>query len=286
MRVTTGRRFEGPTTEPVDAPALTSTDAAIRFADARAPERATLVELDGFDGPLGLLLSLIEARRLDVLTVPLGALAGAYLEALADLPGDRLGHVSAFVAVASQLILIKSRALLPRRWEAVGPGLGTDEVDPEAELRARLLLYRAHRDAGRRLAESAAGRGMFRREPEIAAAAGRAGARPGPLPPMDPARLRIALEKATRIVPPPPPPPEIVARTVTIEERMAVVRAAIGGADRIVLQELLTGVRDRVVKAVTFLALLELVKRREVSVEQDEPWGPIIARPLRAEGAS
>ena len=111
-------------------PALTSTDASIRFADARAPERATLVELDGFDGPLALLLSLIEARRLDVLTVPLGALAGAYLEALATLPGDRLVHVSAFVAVASQLILIKSRALLPRRWEAVGPGLGVMRPTP------------------------------------------------------------------------------------------------------------------------------------------------------------
>ena len=221
-----------------------------------------------------------------MLTVPLGALAGAYLEALAALPGDRLVHISAFVAVASQLILIKSRALLPRRWEAVGPGLPGDEPDPEAELRARLLLYRAHRDAGRRLAEFAAGRGMFRREPEIAAAAGRAGARPGPLPPMDPARLRTALEKATRIVPPPPPPPEIVARTVTIEERMAVVRAALRGADRLVLQELLTGVRDRVVKAVTFLALLELVKRREVTVEQDEPFGPIVTRRVLPDGAA
>ena len=127
---------------------------------------------------------------------------------------------------------------------------------------------------------------MFRREPEIAAAAGRAGARPGPLPPMDPARLRLALERATRVVPPPPPPPEIVARTVTIEERMAVVRAAIRGADRIVLQELLSDVRDRVVKAVTFLALLELAKRRELTVEQDEPWGPIVVRPVRPEGTA
>ena len=44
------------------------------------------------------------------------------------------------------------------------------------------------------------------------------------------------------------------------------------------LQELLRGVRDRVVVAVTFLALLELVKRREIVVEQAEPWGPIVAR--------
>jgi segregation and condensation protein A len=67
-----------------------------------------------FEGPLALLLSLIEARQLDVLTVPLGALADAYLDALGRLDADRLGNISAFVAVASQLILIKSRAMLPR----------------------------------------------------------------------------------------------------------------------------------------------------------------------------
>ena len=50
------------------------------------------------------------------------------------------------------------------------------------------------------------------------------------------------------------------------------------GAPAVVLQELLVGVRDRVVVAVTFLALLELMKRREIVVEQAEPWGPIVAR--------
>ncbi len=74
-----------------------------------------------FDGPLGLLLSLIEARQLDVLTVPLGALAEAYLDALGRLDADRLGNVSSFVAIASQLILIKSRAMLPRRPDADRP---------------------------------------------------------------------------------------------------------------------------------------------------------------------
>ena len=51
------------------------------------------------------------------------------------------------------------------------------------------------------------------------------------------------------------------------------------------LQDLLAGVRDRVVAAVTFLALLELVKRREVTVEQDRPWGPILVRSVARAGA-
>ena len=49
------------------------------------------------------------------------------------------------------------------------------------------------------------------------------------------------------------------------------------------LQDLLRGVRDRVVIAITFLALLELMKRREIVVQQDEPWGPIMARRTTAE---
>jgi segregation and condensation protein A len=259
---------------------------AVRFGEGgRRPEATTTVRMEAFDGPLALLLALIEARQLDVTTVPLGALADAYLDALATLETDRLGNVSSFVAVASQLILIKSRAILPRREEpAAGPGILDDEPDPEAELRARLLLYRAHRDAGRRLQDDAVDRiGLFRREPGAAAATAIAAARPPDLPPLDVAILAEALAGMARLVPPPPPPPETVPRTVTLTERAELIRAALRGADVVVLQDLLAGVRDRVVVAVTFLAMLELMKRREIVVSQDAPWGPIVARAATAE---
>jgi segregation and condensation protein A len=252
---------------------------AVHFGDGRRPETATQVQVAEFDGPLALLLSLIEARQLDVLTVPLGALADAYLDALANLTVDRLGHVSSFVAVASQLILIKSRAMLPRQALLNPVGLIDDGADPEAELRARLIVYRAHRDAGLRLAEGAARRiGLFRREPRIALAAGLAGARPADAPPLDPGLLLASLGRLAVITPPPEPPPEVLARPITLAERAAIIRAALRSAPAIVLQELLRGVRDRAVIAVTFLAMLELMKRREIVVEQLEPWGPIVAR--------
>jgi len=252
---------------------------AVRFGDGRRPESALQVQVAEFDGPLALLLSLIEARQMDVLTVPLGGLAEAYLDALATLDADRLGNVSAFVAVASQLILIKSRAMLPRRPAADPAAIVDEGVDPEAELRARLLLYRAHRDAGLRLAEEAIRRiGLFRREPGVAHAAAVAGARPGDGPTLDPARLARALLRLAAIAPPPDLPPEVIARTITITERAAIIRAALREAPTFVLQELLAGVRDRVVIAITFLAMLELMKRREIVVEQAVPWGPIVAR--------
>jgi segregation and condensation protein A len=259
----------------------------IRFGDGRRPEAATHVSLDGFEGPLGLLLSVIEARQLDVLTVRLGDLAEAYLEALATLEADRIGNVSAFVSIASQLILIKSRALLPRRAVDLAVVPEDEGVDPEAELRARLLLYRAHRDAGRRLADDAQARmGLFRREPGAAHAAGIAAARATDTTPLDPALLVRALDGLARIAPLPELPPEVVARTITLAERAAIIRDALRNAPAIVLQELLAGVRDRVVITVTFLAMLELMKRREITVEQAEPWGPIVARLSTGERAA
>ncbi|MEX1172699.1 MAG: segregation/condensation protein A [Chloroflexota bacterium] len=271
---------------PVMAPAPSPTPGppAVRFGEGRRPETATHVQVAEFDGPLALLLSLIEARQLDILTVPLGGLADAYLDALATLEADRLGNVSSFVAVASQLILIKSRAMLPRRPVA-GPTTLVDEgPDPEAELRARLILYRAYRDAGVRMADEAMARtGLFRREAAAARASGLAGARPTEAPPLDPLRLVRSLDHLAAIAPPPELPPETIARTITLTERAAIIRSALRDAPSIVLQDILSGVRDRVVIAITFLAMLELMKRREIVVEQAAPWGPIVARATTAE---
>jgi len=259
-----------------------STAVEIRIADGRRPEESTHVRLESFDGPLALLLALIEQRQLDVLTVRLGDLAGAYLDALGRIERGRLGLLSAFVAVCAQLILIKSRALLPRPQEQpTGDGAGA-EPDPEEELRRRLVEYRMFRDAGRQLGEKLdGGTWLFHRELTVALAAGRANARPEDEPVLDPQTLADVLLASVRLVPPAPPPAEVVARTITLDERAAVIRSALRRAPRVVLQELLRDVTDRVVVAVTFLALLELAKGREVSIEQSEPWGPISVTPLR-----
>ena len=256
---------------------------SVAFAESPRPEGATVVRVAEFDGPLGLLLALIEQRRLDVLTVPLGALAEAYLDALATLEADRLGNIATFVAVAGQLIVIKSRALLPRPPRP--PDAPSDEADPEEDLRRRLLVFRAYRDAARALAERAESGGrLFRREPATASAAGAAGARPAPAPPLDAAILGAALDGLFRIAPPEPVPSAVMGRTTTLADRAAIIRSALRDAPMIVLQDLLAGARDRVVVAVTFLALLELVKRREVTAEQAEPWGPIVVRRRPKEG--
>jgi segregation and condensation protein A len=257
----------------------------IRIEPGRGREWATHVSMAEWEGPLGLLLALIEGRRLDVLTVPLAGLAEAYLEALATIEHDRMGSISTFIAVAGQLILIKSRAMLPRPPATPDAAFEDEGVDPEAELRGRLLLYRAFRDAGAGLQVGATERvGLFRREPSAAQASGLAAAASAPsTAPIDPAILVRALDGLVQVLPEPEPPPEIVPRSVTLAQRASIIRLALRGAPSVVLQDLLRGVHDRVVVAVTFLAMLELMKRREVVVEQAEPFGPITARQTTAD---
>jgi segregation and condensation protein A len=167
---------------------------------------------------------------------------------------------------------------LPRPTDDASATDDEQAADPEEELRARLLLYRRYRDAGARLAMRLAAGSLYRREPWVALAAGHAGARPADGPPLDARLLAAALAGNLRIAVPPAPRAEVIAPTVTLEERAAAIRQALRGAPVMVLQDLLSDVRERVVWAVTFLALLELVKARELVVEQGQPWGPIRVR--------
>src|SRR4051812_3011029 len=209
---------------------------SVRIERGPREEWTTQVRIAEWEGPVGLLLSLIEARKLDVLTVPLGGLAEAYLEALATVEHDRMTSISAFVAIAGQLILIKSRAILPRPPALEASVTDDDEADPEAELRTRLLLYRAYRDAGAALQSLAIERlGLFHREPAAAAAAGLAGAATGPAAPPLPVSILVrALDGLVEILPEPAPPPEILPRTITLSQRAAIIRLALDGAPTVV----------------------------------------------------
>ena len=202
--------------------------------------------------------------------MPLGELAGSYLEAIATMEDDQLPHISAFITVASQLILIKSRALLPREPQ---PAASADEgTDPEEALRLRLIEYKRYRDAAASLAALA---GVRTRRCSIASpriALG-VGAVPAPWR-RRPARwTRAALPRALGALGPGGPAARrsrrrSMPRTVTLAGPRRVIREALRSAPALVLQDLLAGVTDRVVVAVTFLAMLELVKGRELIVEQ------------------
>lgn len=220
-----------------------------------------------FEGPLALLLHLIESRQLDILTVPLAEVADAYVEHLARHPVD-VANLSDFVAIAAQLIFLKSKRMLPAEPLPPVPD-GADEPDEE-ELRRRILDYRALRDAAVALGERDGASPVMRREPR------ESDLPDAPVEPLPPTVLATALEALAAIPEPVPPPPDIVAREITIGQQIEVLRRALGNGGRIVLQSILARCRTRTEAAVTFLATLELVRRRQVTAQQDDIFGPIL----------
>jgi segregation and condensation protein A len=233
------------------------------------------VALPTFEGPLQLLLHLIESRQLDVLTVPLAEVADAYVEHLAHHPVDA-AHLSEFVAIAAQLIFIKSKRMLPSEPLPPLPD-GADEID-EDELRRRLLEYRAIRDASVSLGERDGTAPLVRREPR------ESDLPEAPTEPMPIGVLVSALERLAAIPEPVAPPPEIVAREITIGQQIAVLREALSRSGRIVLQSILARCRSRTEAAVTFLATLELVRRRQVTARQDDLFGDITVESVPESG--
>jgi segregation and condensation protein A len=193
--------------------------------------------------------------------------ADAYVSYLATHPVDA-ANLAQFVATASQLILIKSRRMLPAEpTDALA--VGAEDVDEE-ELRSRLVAYRAIRDAARELAARDLVAPMWRREPRDADLP------EAPLPRLAPAILATALADLASVAEPEPEPPEIVPRVVTVTQQIAVLRAALGREGNVVLQAILAAGSSRTERVVTLMAALELVRRRELRAKQTSLFGPIV----------
>lgn len=238
------------------------------------PDEFTLA-LPVFEGPLQLLLHLIESRQLDILTVPLSDVADAYVEHLARHPVDA-ANLSEFVSIAAQLIFLKSRRMLPAEPLPPMPD-GADEPDEE-ELRRRIIEYRSLRDASVQLGARDGVAPVMRREPREADL---------PEVPSEPISIGLlvgALEALAAIPEPVAPPPAVVPREITIGQQIAVLRHALAGGGRILLHTILARCRSRTEAAVTFLATLELVRRRQVRAEQHDMFGPIVIESMPEPG--
>ncbi len=173
------------------------------------------IAIQGFEGPIELLLHLLDEGKLEVTSVSLAAVTDQYLDAVRVIPAcsERLDFLAEFLVLGAQLLLMKSRSLLPR--EAARELI--EEVLDEATIEMRLREYRRFRQAATQLHErQAAGARSFSRlgPPPLPALA----------PPPDleravPEQLAAALTRllASRI--PEPQQPEALPR-VTIGERI------------------------------------------------------------------
>ncbi len=233
------------------------------------------VRLAVFEGPLDLLLQLIERHQLDITTVALAQVADQYLEYIGLLPELDPDLLADFLVVAARLLLIKSRALLPKP-----PVAAEEEEEDDAEALARQLLeYKRFKEAATalRAREDAGLRSYVRTATPTRASL-------SAVPRLSLEGLTVAdLADALRAVlarQAPGQPPEVIAPMLwSITDKIAVIQRAIARTGTTSLSLLLRKVKSRVEAIVTFLALLELIKAREVKVSQDATFGEITISP-------
>lgn len=231
------------------------------------------VELPDFEGPLDLLLTLIEREELDITKISLARVTDqylAYLEVLKEVNPDELTD---FLIVAAKLILIKSEMLLPRPPASV---IEEEEEDVGDELARQLILYKQFKEVASQLKE-------------IEDRSQRNFVRVAPLslkiePKLIPGAISLeqllqAAREAFAIKPPDPDVDEVVSpEIVTIGQQMIHIRQEITAQQHVSLQKLLRGSHNRIEIIVTLLAVLELIKRRLVKVEQMALFGDIVIR--------
>lgn len=229
------------------------------------------VAIEVFEGPLDLLLTLVRRESLDITTVALAQVTDGYLRYLATLEEVDPGALAAFVEVASTLLLIKSRALLPQA------AMPVDESDAEGEaLAERLREYRQYRRTAEHLGqrEKAGLRAYVRLVPPTEVTPALV---PGEVSVGD---LASAFEQALAdAVAREEPGPEGVVRVarMRLADRLVDIRRLLDERGSVSFREVLLGARrDREYVIVSFLAVLELLRRGVVRARQDEIFGDIL----------
>lgn len=227
--------------------------------------RPPRVSVEGFEGPLDLLLQLVEEKKLDILRVRLGDLASEYLDrvrAMGQLPAE---EASAFLWLASRLVLLKARSLLPS-LEPVP--LEEDEVSEE-ELRARLLEYQAVRKRAQALGDRLrAGERAFHREGGTVELPPRGGDTDA-LAAAWSRVLTLAMRQRREELEVPPERYSVQQRTAEIEEIVQREGSVSFGT-------LLGEDPSLAFAIVTFISLLDLYRRAVIDLQQEELFGEIL----------
>jgi segregation and condensation protein A len=231
------------------------------------------VKLPVFEGPLDLLLYLIKKDELDIYDIPIEQITTQYLEYLQLMKMMNLDIAGEFLVVASTLLYIKSRELLPKEFQP--PEEEADEEDPRWELIRQLVEYKKFKDAAFELQnrqleqEKIFRRGGLRVEvPVVLEPAGGLG---------DVALFDLiaAFQKILSKASEREELTEIFEERFTVSDKIQAIRERLESQERIVFSSLFPEGSSRTEIVVTFLALLELIRMRQARVVQGDSFTEI-----------
>ncbi len=224
-----------------------------------------------YEGPLDLLLQLIERAELDITRLALAQVTDQYLAHLQEARRRAPEEVSAFLVIAARLVQIKSEALLPRP-----PQRESEEEDPGEALARQLRVYKRFKELGGVLGErDKKGRRAYLRLAPPPTIEGRLDLREVGLPDLAEAARRVFRQERTKQS----LDTVVTAPQVTIREKIRAIADALRRMQRLTFRTLLGDKRSRVDVVVSFLAMLELVKRRFIQAQQESLFGDIALEP-------
>jgi segregation and condensation protein A len=228
---------------------------------------AHTVAVGEFEGPLGLLLELVQRGKIEVSSISVAEVTAKYLARLEALEVDTPEELSEFLGLGARLVYIKSLALLPQE----------SSVEQGEELRIlnlELAEYKRMQSAARELGQRSSIRTWPRTVTE------RLPRHDLPLPEIDISQLSEAFTRALKRTDP-SQPTGIIRRHISMEVVSKRLKRSLQSG-QFELQDLLDGCRDRLEIIVTFLALLELIRGGIARVIQTGQFAPIMVEAVNA----
>lgn len=227
-------------------------------------QKQYVVELDGFAGPLDLLLNLIEAEELDITQVALASVTNEYLQSIEGMQEHNPDAIVDFLVIASQLMVIKSKALLPLLI------LDEEEELDARELEFRLKQLKLFRDYSLNIEKALAKKHILFAQRFVP---------PKHINFLPAENISIeSIQQALREVLHALPQEEfldeeIIQAGMSTKEKMGHIRKNLEKLTKIRFQDMVMDKKSKMEVVITFLAMLELLKQRIISVEQSEQFG-------------
>ena len=227
------------------------------------------VKLEVFEGPLDLLWYLIKREEVDIYDVSLERITQQYLEFMEAFKALDLDVAGEFIVMASNLIYIKSRSLLPVSVQP--PEEESEEEDPRWELVRQLIEYKKFKDAAA---------GLHQRELAQEALFSRISELPDhqperPLGEVSVLDLIAAFNGVLKRINQREDLREIFEENFTVSDKIELVLKMLSGGVPMEFTELFSGIASRAEIVVTFLAVLELIRLKQLKAVQLEPFGKI-----------
>lgn len=244
------------------------------------------VRLPIFEGPLDLLLHLIEKRQMEITAISLVAVTDQFIDYLRRWEDPPMAHLAEFATMASRLLLIKSRSLLPRSPRPEDEAAAAEALADAEEIRRNLLEYKLAKEIAAALRQrDEAGLHSYARQnaPQDVEATVILG--PPNLVGLTPGALASAFRRALQASQD-REPEELPLPVITVAEQMAAIEARLAQTPSFPLADLLAGITRRIIIVVTFLAVLELWHQQRIQVRQADLFDVILVeRPLAPAGS-